>query len=591
MSALLQVEDLHVTYPGGAQALRGVSLRVEPGQTVAVVGESGSGKSTLARALAGLVRPPLARGRVALDGEDLLTASPQRQQALRWSRVALAVQGAPFNPVVRVGDQIAEPLRVHRGVRSSAALGRARQLAEEVMLDPAALDRYPHELSGGERQRALLAMVLTLDPGLVVLDEPTAGQDALNRQAICARLGELAASRGFALVLVSHDLPAAAALCTQARVLYAGRFVEAGPTAAVLGDPAHPYTWALVNASPVMSTTKDLRPIRGTAPDSREPPAGCAFHPRCTQAVAQCQERDAELAPVGAREVACHLGGLRVLLEARGLTKTFVSARRTVPALRGVGLRLREGEAVGVVWASGSGKSTLARLLAADLAPDTGEVWVQGVLVPRSWGRADRPRRRQVQLVLQNPWDALSPRLCVQEILDEPLALSGTGPAPVASPAQARQEALAAVGLPTGAGFLAATTHELSGGQQQRLALARALLAQPRVLIADEPTAMLDGSEQARLLVLLRDLQVQRGMGLVLVSHDLAAVRKVTDRIVVLDAGRVVESGPSHLVAGAPRAEVTRRLLGAAATLDHTAGHDGPGDAQTTDEGVAEDVG
>ena len=566
MTALLEVRDLAVRYGGEVAALRGLSFTLERGEALAVVGESGSGKSTLALGLAGLVQPPEASGSVRLAGEELLGASPERLRRLRWSTVALALQGAPFNPVATVGAQIVEPLRVRAGAGRAEAAARSRELAGAVLLDPDLLDRYPHELSGGERRRASLAMALALDPPLVVLDEPTAGLDPETRGELVARIAALARQRGFALVAISHDLPDVAALAPRTLVLYAGEAMEAGPTAAVLGHPAHPYTWGLVNAFPVMSTTKDLRPIRGRPPDPRSVPGGCPFTPRCTQAEEVCRDEHADLRPVGARLVACHFGGLRDLLVARDLERSFTRGGAAVRALAGVSLTVRHGEAVGVVGRSGSGKSTLARIISGHLAPDAGSVEVAGQPLGPSWRAAAGRVRRQAQLVMQDPWDALSPRLRVEALLAEPVDLLGEGSAEDRHRAVA--DALDAVGLPATGPFLGARVHELSGGQLQRIVLARALLARPRLLVADEPTSMLDASEQARLLVVLRDEQVRRGLGLVYVSHDLAAVRKVVDRIVVLEGGRVVEDGPSRRVATAPRSPAARRLVAAAATLE-----------------------
>ncbi|MPZ67534.1 MAG: ATP-binding cassette domain-containing protein [Pseudonocardiaceae bacterium] len=562
---LLQVSDLTVCYSGEVTALRGVNLTLEAGESVAVVGESGSGKSTLAQALAGLVQPPDARGSVRLAGQELLGAPGETLRTLRWNSVALALQGSPFNPVVRVGEQVAEPLREHRGMDRRPARARAEELATEVLLEPALLDRYPHQLSVGQRRRAALAMVLTLDPELVVLDEPTSGLDPATTAGLVEAIRRLAAERGFALLVCTHTLPDAAKLAERAVVLYGGQVMEAGRSAVVLGDPVHPYTWALVNAYPLMSTTKDLRPIRGRPPDARDLPPGCPFHPRCTQADTVCTEREVTPAPSAGRDVACHFGGLQTLLSASEISKTFRARGEQVCAVRSVGLSLREGESVGVVGPSGSGKSTLARILAGHLAPDAGEIRLQGEPLPTSWGRGQRAMRRRIQLVMQDPWDALSPRLTVRDLVGEPLDIGGSDGREQRDTAVTT--ALEDVGLPGSGPFLDARSHELSGGQLQRVALARALVAQPKVLVADEPTSMLDASEQARLLVVLRDAQIQRGLGLVLVSHDLAAVRKVTDRIVVLEAGQVVEAGPSHRVATNPQSITGRRLLDAAPDL------------------------
>ena len=554
--ALVEVSDLAVCFGGEVEALRGVSFSLQRGESLAIVGESGSGKSTLARCLSGLIQPPEARGSVRVEGFELLGASEEALRPVRWATVALALQGSPFNPVVTVGDQVAEPLRDRLGMGAHQARLRAAELAREVLLDPALLDRHPHQLSGGQLRRAAIAMALALDPALVVLDEPTAGLDPATRHELVQRIGRLAEARGFALVVISHDLPDAASMATRTIVLYAGEVMEEGATDRVIGEPAHPYSWALVNTYPVMTTTKDLRPIRGRPPDPRAVPPGCPYNPRCTQAEPICSESHPDLAPSGDRLVLCHFGGLKTLLSAHDVTKSF--ARGQMPALGGVSVTVREGESVGIVGPSGSGKSTLARILAGHLAWDSGEVVLEGEALPTSWRGADRLRRRRIQLIMQDPADALSPRLTVEELVREPLDVIKTDG--VAGRAIAA-ETLDSVGLPSTGSFLQARIHELSGGQLQRIALARALVATPKVLVADEPTAMLDASEQARLLVVLRERQIEMGLGLVLISHDLAAVRKVTDRIVVLDAGKVVEEGPSATVSTTPQSATGRLLV------------------------------
>lgn len=563
---LLAVDELAVRFAGEVDAVRGVSFVLEAGESLAIVGESGSGKSTLASCLIGLIQPPEASGSVRLAGHQMLGQSEDVLRTLRWSTAAIALQGSPFNPVATIGAQVAEPLRDRHGASRSVARRRAEVLAEEVALDPALLDRYPHQLSGGERRRASLAMSLVLDPALVILDEPTAGLDPATRADLVDRILALADQRGFALIVISHDLPDAARLAARTIVLYAGNAMEEGDTSRVMLEPAHPYSWALINAFPVMSTTKDLRPIRGLPPDPRAVPAGCPFHPRCTQAEVRCTETYPALTASRGRSVACHFGGLKDLLVATDVSKTFRGPGRAVAALRGVSVLVREGESLGVIGPSGSGKSTLARILAGHLAPDSGRVLLGDTVLPTSWRGGDAKQlRRRIQLVMQDPVDALSPRLTVEQLVREPLDVGrdiepGERSAVVAG-------MLERVGLPTSGTFLSARTHELSGGQLQRVALARALVVRPKVLVADEPTAMLDASEQARLLVILRERQVEMGLGLVLVSHDMALVRKMVDRIVVLDGGEIVEEGASDRVSVRPVSATARRLVEAAPTL------------------------
>ena len=566
---LLQVDELAVRFGGEVDAVRGVSFSLDRGDSLAIVGESGSGKSTLALCLAGLIHPPESRGSVKVNGLELLGARDETLRAVRWAKVALALQGSPFNPVTTLGDQVTEPLRDRLGMSGRAARTRAEELAREVLLDPDLLDRYPHQVSGGQRRRATLAMVLTLEPDLVVLDEPTAGLDPSTRHELVQRIVQLADARRFALIVISHDLPDAAAMTKQTMVMYAGEAMESGATERIITEPAHPYSWALINAYPVMTTTKDLRPIRGRPPDPRAVPPGCPYNPRCTQAEAICLERP-PMVESPDRRVLCHFGGLKTLLSARGITRSFGKGKGAVTALNGVSITVREGESVGVVGPSGSGKSTLARILSGHLAPDSGAIDLEGETLPTSWRGEDRLRRRRIQLVMQDPADALSPRLTVEELVREPLDVAREDDG--AERRAAVSEALLSVGLPGRGTFLNARTHELSGGQLQRIALARALVIRPKLLVADEPTAMLDASEQARLLVVLRERQVEMGMGLVLISHDLAVVRKVTDRIIVLDRGRVVEEGPADRISTIPSSSTARLLVEASPAFSIGAG-------------------
>jgi peptide/nickel transport system ATP-binding protein len=562
MAPLLEITELRVRFEDQVEALRGVSLSLDRGESLAIVGESGAGKSTLAQCAVGLIQPPHASGSVRLVGDELIGASADVLRSVRWTKAAIGLQGAPFNPVATVGAQIAEPLRERAGIGRAQARDRAAELAQEVLLDPRTLERFPHQLSGGQRRRAMIAMALALDPELVILDEPTAGLDPVTKEELLGRLGQLARERGFALIIVSHDLPTAVALAQRAIVLYAGEVMEAGTSKAVIEDPAHPYTWALVRAYPSMTTTKDLHPIRGRSPGPRAVPGGCPFHPRCTQAETICADQHPPPEPSRGRLVTCHFGGVLDLLTADGVGLTYRSGKQTTTALAAVSLVVRHGEAVGIIGASGSGKTTLARILSGHLNPDEGAVFLAGQKLAGSWRQEQRTFQRAIQLVMQDPWDALSPRLTVQEIVREPLDIDGTASR---RESEARvAEMLEAVGLPSAAEFLGERTHSLSGGELQRIALARALIGRPKLLVADEPTSMLDASEQARLLVILRELQVEMGLGLVLVSHDIAVVRKVTDRTVVLDGGRLAEHGPSELVCTNPQSPAGRRLVQAA---------------------------
>ncbi|WP_433873136.1 ABC transporter ATP-binding protein [Saccharopolyspora sp. CA-218241] len=557
MTGLLRVRDLSVHLDGGVSALRGVDLDLDRGGTLVVLGESGAGKSTLARCMAGLV--PEATGSVRLGATELVGASEEVARPLRGEVVAVALAGAPMHPLRTLGDSIGEPLRVRRGLGRRRARDRAEELARECGLDPSLLHRYPHEVSGGQRRRAALAGSLALDPDLLVLDEPTAGLDPVAAAALTEQLASLSADRGTALLVITHDLGAAARLGGRTVVLYAGAVAEHGPTADVLRDPAHPYAAALIAAYPTMSTTRDLRPVRGVPPDPRALPPGCAFRPRCAQAEEICAQPVPGVVLPGERQVACHLGGRRTLLEVTEASAVHGRGRAARTAVDAVSFALRSGEAVGLTGPSGSGKTTLARVIAGAHPAAAGRVALRGTALPL--GRADRPR---IQLVAQDPRDSVSPRMTVREVLREPLDVLGEDGDLTA--------ALTAVGLPASRALLDTIAHRLSGGQLQRLSVARAMLAGPELLVADEPTSLLDPSEQARMILVLRERQVESGLGLLLVSHDLALLRKVCDRVLVLDDGRLVEQGSAERICTAPASRTARRLIAASSALSDRAG-------------------
>lgn len=583
----LAVRGLTVDYPDEGRvvhAVRGVDLTVEPGASLGLTGESGSGKTSIALSTLRLLPDPArVSGSVAVVGRELLGAPRSTLREVRWRTAACVVQspGRGLNPVRRVDSQIHEVLRLRLGLRRSAARRRAAELAEQVRMDPALLERFPHELSGGQLQRAMLAMAISCDPQLVVLDEPTSGLDATTKTELLDMLQALRSDRGMALLVVSHDIPAVARLSDQLAVLYAGMVMEQGPTARVLGDPQHPYTRDLIGAFPIMTTQKDLRGIRGEVPDPAAPPSGCPYHPRCSQALPECATWSPELLPVAGRDVLCLREGIVTVLAARGLRKSFRPSRRhRVDALRGVDVTVRAGEVVGVVGESGSGKTTLARLLLAVTPADGGTIEWQG-RDTTSFTATDRDAfRRGTAMVYQDPYAAVSHRMTVADAVREPLDVQRVGSN---KERHSRVRALLRnVGLSTTTASLSRRTHDLSGGQLQRLAIARALILGPELLIADEPTSMLDASEQAKVLALLKDLQVEGGMSMVFISHDLALVRKVADRLLVMDAGRVVEEGPSHRVVAAPVSAAAVRLVHAAPTLTLDLPHQVALDAKET---------
>lgn len=570
----LAVEGLRVAYPGppAVHALNGVTLELGAGECLGVLGESGSGKSTLARSLLGLNDEARLEGALRLDDVDLHTLDEAAWRRIRWSRIAIVFQSTTsLNPVLRIDAQIAEPRITHLGEDRRTARAHAHATLEQVGLDPSLFGRYPHELSGGQRRLTLLAGALVCDPDVLVLDEPTAGLDPVTRQHIVGLLRELRDQRDRSLLILTHDVDGVAELADRVAVLYRGAVAEIGPTERVLEEPRHPYSFGLLNARPTLGTLKDLRGIRGEPPDPTVAAAGCAFAERCTQVIDDCHDGPPPLrAPDGEdgqRTVACVRGGLVPVISARGLRKVYSvrdnGRRRTeVAAVDGVDLEVREGEVVGLVGPNGAGKSTLGQLLLRLVEADGGTVELEGRQLMACQGDELKAARRRAQMLFQDPYEALSPRLTVREAVREPLDVQDIG-----TPAE-RDDVVAAmldeVRIPPRAGFLDRRTHELSGGQLQRVALARALVLEPKLLVADEPLEGLDPSEQAKMLQLLKAIQVERGMAMILVSHDLAVVLRTADRVVVLDQGRIVEDRPGTRLLLDARHPTTKRLLDAA---------------------------
>jgi peptide/nickel transport system ATP-binding protein len=595
-SPVLEVHDLVATYPGPppVRALDGVSLALGRGEVLGLLGESGSGKSTLARTLLGLSDEVETTGRVVMGGIDLLALDDAGWQEVRWRRIALAVQStASLNPVLRVGAQLTEPLTIHLGMDDRAARRRVGDLLGEVGLGPLVADRYPHELSGGQRRLVLLAMALVCDPEVVVLDEPTAGLDPATRNKVLELLGRLRTERGSALIMLGHDADAMELLVDRVAVMYRGWLAEVGPAAQVLGDPRSPYAWALLNARPTLASVKDLRGIRGSPPDPTVVATGCPFLDRCHQGREDVcgAGRPPVAVPTGehgSRLVACARGGVVPLLRARDLRKSFTSSsgmlrRHRHKAVDGVSLEVREGEVVGLVGATGAGKSTLGMLLVRLLDADGGTVSFDGVDLLAARSGELKALRARIQMLFQDPYEALSDRLTVGEVVREPLDVQDRGDLDERETTIRR--VLTDCRLPADDSFLARHTHQLSGGQLQRVALARALVLEPKLLIADEAVSMLDPSEQAKMLQLLKHLQVQRGMSMVFISHDLSVVLRIADRVLVLDQGRVIEEGTGGALLVSPSHPVTQALLAASGRdlLFSTNGHDvGIGNRGTT---------
>jgi ABC-type microcin C transport system duplicated ATPase subunit YejF len=519
------VRDLHVRFRTGAgvaHAVKGVSFDISAGETLAIVGESGSGKSqTMLAALGLLASNGVVAGSAKLEGVELLGATQRELDRVRGNRVAMVFQEpmTSLDPLYTIGAQMTKAIRRHRKIGRAQARDAAQAMLERVRIPEAKarLDAYPHELSGGQRQRVMIALALANRPALLVADEPTTALDVTIQAEILELLAELRREMGMAIAFITHDLGIVRRFAERVAVMRAGEIVETGATDAVFAAPSHRYTRALI----------DAEPAGRKAPPSPDAP---------------------------------------ILLDARDvevrfdLRVGFFAPRRVVRAVDGVSIRVRAGETLGIVGESGSGKSTLGRAIVR-LTPSAGLVRFEDRALPARADPALRDLRKSLQLVFQDPYGSLSPRMTAGEIVSEGLRVH----APELGAAQRDARAAAAFEeVRLDPALRRRFPHEFSGGQRQRIAIARAIVLRPKLVILDEPTSALDRSIQKTIVELLRDLQAKHGLGYVFVSHDLATVRAMADRIAVMKDGKIVEEGPTEALLAAPREAYTQRLLAAA---------------------------
>jgi peptide/nickel transport system ATP-binding protein len=608
---LLDVRDLSVRYAGtSGAAVRDVSFTLRRGSALGIVGESGSGKSSIAGAILNFLGPTTRiDGQILFEDADLTKLTPRERRTVLGKRIGSVFQD-PFtalNPALRIGHQIAEPMVHHLGVNQQEALARAETLLHEMGLPrPAEVARaYPHQLSGGMKQRALIAAALACDPPLLILDEPTTALDVTVEAQILQLLARLRATKGISLLFISHNLGVVRKLCDDVAVMYASQLVEVGDARRVLDRPLHPYSKGLLASRPPLeaaSRGSRLPSIQGQMPQVPDPEAGCVFLPRCpfnepahcsapqTLDVAsdghavRCCKADTLGPWPRRRELLSHGPAFKAgdaLLNVTDLRKSFGSRtglgawqvgwhnlrprlqRRAQPvaAVNGVSVSVSPGEVLGLVGESGCGKSTLGRLALRLLPPSSGSVEFDGAdlgLLPDTDLAAFR---RQAQIVFQNVGSSLNPRLSVGEALERPLVLFGL---------VARQERtkrvealLEMVRLP--ASYRTRYPHQLSGGERQRVAIARALATEPRFIVCDEPVSALDVSVQAAIVNLLADLRDQFGLAYLFISHDLAVVAQLSDRIAVMYRGTICEIGSAAEVLRPPWHPYTRMLLSAVA--------------------------
>jgi len=604
-ASLLEVEGLTVTIHGAQRAMRpveGVGLSIKAGETFALLGESGCGKSMTALAIARLLpeAAAIAGGRVSLGGEELLALPESQMRRVRGGRIGMIFQepAASLNPVMTIGAQIGEVLALHRGLRGGTARAEARRLLEEVGI-PAAqerLDDYPFQFSGGMKQRVMIAMALAGEPELLIADEPTTALDVTVQAQVLDLLARLQAERGMAMLLITHDLGVVARMAHHVGLLYAGELIETGRREDFFAAPLHPYAQRLFKALPDSAARgRMLDALPGGVPSLEQGITGCRFASRCPRVFERCRIDAPDWSAVEGRRVRCHCYEdgtetplrrqiARGALEAAASTDTSSSSpvlevsklavhfpvkkgllRRTVGWVRavdGVSLRLEAGRTLALVGESGCGKTTVGRAILQLMPSTAGEMSFDGAPLRFHDRMAVRGMRRAVQMVFQDPFASLNPRLCIGDILEEGMVSLGVG----GNRRRVVDELLERVGLLPEMRWR--YPHEFSGGQRQRIAIARALAVSPRVIICDEPTSALDVSVQAQLLNLMCELQRERGLAYLFITHNLAVARYMADEVAVMYLGRIVEQGPAARVLEAPAHPYARMLLAAVPRVD-----------------------
>jgi peptide/nickel transport system ATP-binding protein len=568
-----------------------IGLSVRAGETIGIVGESGSGKSMTSRAITGLLPSTLvATGEVVYGGRNLLGLKEREWRKVRGQEIGLILQD-PFtmlNPVFRVGRIIDESLLRQPGARLDRRERRAeaiRRLAEVGIRDETVVDRYPFQLSGGMRQRVGIAAALARDPRVLIADEPSTALDVTTQREILALLRRVQESRGMSLILITHDLRVAFAMCDRIYVLYAGSMVEVGTSAALEAEPLHPYSHGLLLSEPPADhRVRELVAIPGSVPSPDEVAGRCPFSPRCRWVEQVCRDGAPLLAEVGpGRSSACirlseirsEMVALRVRAEAevretprppdgalitvRNVRKVFRNGNRTVASLDGVSIDIGENESVGLVGESGSGKTTLARVLIGLETATSGEVTIAGIDA-HDWSKLSRRERRKlrgtIQIVFQDPYSSLNPMRTVGGTLSETIT---THQPDAKNVSEQIQELLHSVGLP--AAYAQRKPIALSGGERQRVAIARALAVKPKILICDEPVSALDMSVQAQVLNLFKKLRAEHGLGYLFITHDLSIVRQITERVYVMHKGKIVEAGLTEETLDGPKDDYTIKLL------------------------------
>ena len=620
-SPLLDIRDLHTDIEirsGVVHALSGVDLHVNPGETLGIVGESGSGKTMTALSLMGLLPQggSVSSGQIILDGQDLTKLALKEKRKLRGTKVGMIFQDplTSLNPTMKIGLQVCEPLRVHEKLSKKEALERAVEILKRVGMPrpEVVINNYPHQLSGGMRQRVMIAMALVCKPRILIADEPTTALDVTTQMQILDLIDELRDEYQMGVILITHDLGVVAGHTDRVAVMYAGRIVETAPTKTLFTEPKHRYTSSLMAALPERALAAGTRlfSIPGAPPSLTNLPVGCRFAARCLWATDECragypdlsgddthtfscfhpvQEGDESPAALQAKldtqkngdEAGAQQAPMvssKVLLDVKEASREYESAgsgffkrdKGVVSAVDRVSITVKKGETYGLVGESGCGKSTMGRLIAGLERPSGGAIELDGRDLATLKGRDAVTIHRDVQMMFQDSYAAMDPRMRIDQILAEPMSIQKTGNA--RQIAERIMEIIEQVGLTEE--ILDRYPHEFSGGQLQRIGFARSLTLAPDLIVADEPVSALDVSVQAQVLNLMKDLQAELGLSYLFISHDLAVVQYMADRIGVMYLGRIVEEGPAKEVVENPKHPYTKALIDSIPVPDPEFSHD-----------------
>ena len=627
-SPLLDIQDLHTDIEirsGVVHALSGVDLYVNPGETLGIVGESGSGKTMTALSLMGLLPQGgrVSSGSIYLDGQDLTKMPLHAKRKLRGTKVGMIFQDplTSLNPTMKIGLQVCEPLRVHKNMSKKDALERAVEILKRVGMPrpEIVINNYPHQLSGGMRQRVMIAMALVCEPRILIADEPTTALDVTTQMQILDLIDELRDEYQMGVILITHDLGVVAGHTDRVAVMYAGRIVETAPTKTLFTEPKHRYTSSLMAALPerALAAGTKLFSIPGAPPSLTNLPVGCRFASRCLWAGAECVDRYPDLSGEGFHTYSCFhpvqegdespaelqakLEGSapideavaepgaqvvygevedtdEVLLDVKEASREYASSgsgflkrdKGVVSAVDRVSITLKKGETYGLVGESGCGKSTMGRLIAGLEPPSGGAIELGGRDLATLKGRDAVRIHRDVQMMFQDSYAAMDPRMRIDQILAEPMSIQKTGN--TRQIAARIMEIIEQVGLTEE--ILDRYPHEFSGGQLQRIGFARSLTLAPDLIVADEPVSALDVSVQAQVLNLMKDLQAELGLSYLFISHDLAVVQYMADRIGVMYLGRIVEEGPAKEVVENPKHPYTKALIDSIPVPDPEFSHD-----------------